>query len=400
MKKRQKSTIFQWMLSLPGVILMAAGVIILLSAFPATAQAELSVMSEVVVDPTAGADWHAGSRNLNERIGRADGGLPSIVYTAGGSVNIFWCDDMACTSGTSELVLPDDGTGRGVMLSPVVYDAAGGPNFSVSVYDLEPGAGYYTYVQCSPSTCANPTEWGNEPDPPATPMKWSINRQAVSETGLLLKSEDSDAPIILMERNNNGFDYFDCDDGQYCDPIGVLYAPMTQHVILDAERSGAGSTVTNVMSRSHDPVNDFEAGWGSYTGGGNDCRRNIKDAAFAHGGSYAVRLRDNSGAASSFYSSPQDLSAYSQINISFWYQVRSFENSERFVVEFFDGANWQLVASYVNDIDFVDDGTFYNPTVSIDSGSYDFSNAAFRFRSDASGNADKVYIDDVVISAF
>jgi len=48
----------------------------------------------------------------------------------------------------------------------------------------------------------------------------------------------------------------------------------------------------------------------------------------------------------------------------------------------------------------VDDGTFYNPSVLIDSGGYDFSNAAFDFRADASGNADKVYIDDMVISAF
>ncbi len=44
-------------------------------------------------------------------------------------------------------------------------------------------------------------------------------------------------------------------------------------------------------------------------------------------------------------------------------------------------------------------GTFYNPSIVIDSGSYSFSDARFRFRADVSGNSDYVYIDEVVISA-
>ncbi len=145
--------------------------------------------------------------------------------------------------------------------------------------------------------------------------------------------------------------------------------------------------------------NDFESGWGIYTDGGKNCRLDIKDAAFAHSGSYTVRLDDDKGVSSSFYSDPVDLSAYSQTRISFWYQARSFEGAESFVVEFYDGTDWQIIQRFVNDVDFIDDGTFYNPTVVIDSAVHDFSNAAFRFRCDASRKDDKVYIDDVTISA-
>ncbi len=112
-----------------------------------------------------------------------------------------------------------------------------------------------------------------------------------------------------------------------------------------------------------------------------------------------VRIRDNSGVASSFYSNPIDLSAYTQIAVSFWYQVESFEGSKRFVVEFNDGTGWHVVQEFVNGVDFVSGDGFHNPTVLIDSSSYDFISAAFRFRSDASDNKDNVYIDDVVISA-
>jgi hypothetical protein len=539
MKKRQNRKTCRWMMSLPGAVLAALALLCVFSAFPATARAELTVMSEVVVDPTAGADWYSG-RNLNERIGRPEGGLPSIVYTKNREVHIFWCADMACSSGTSELVLPDDGTGSqyGVMLSPVVYDSAGGPNFGVSLFDQTNTVGYYTYVQCSPTTCADPTEWTTEPDPPPAPMKWTQNSKLMAESGLLLKPEENDAPIILWDKQHKGFVYFDCDNGQYCDPGGSLYGETTQSIIFDARRSDTVSTVTHVMSRvntAYDSVNDFEStdfecvpdgmggknctaatvarldvnqfddlfdglfgynwllptmgggirsgafdkngnpamtlkyqtdgpdanmfallrcsdaactntdvtmidayddydmgsmdphliyrpdsglpvmayqlrrgasadvkiaacnteacddeiattimtpnkdgglhfalnmesenmlalafrnadgglvftrvaiwdlidsndfetGWGIYTDGGNDCH--LIDSPLAHSGLATVRIRDNSGVGSSFYSGPTDLSAYTQIAVSFWYRVESFEGSERFVVEFNDG---------------------------------------------------------------
>ena len=46
----------------------------------------------------------------------------------------------------------------------------------------------------------------------------------------------------------------------------------------------------------------------------SDVRRSVNDAAYANSGSYCVRIRDNSGTASSFYSSNGfDISGYSQL---------------------------------------------------------------------------------------
>lgn len=145
---------------------------------------------------------------------------------------------------------------------------------------------------------------------------------------------------------------------------------------------------------------DFEAGWGPYRDGGSDVRRSANDSAYAHQGTYCVRIRDNSGTASAFYSTNGfDLSAYSELQIDFWYIANSMETGEDFFVEFYDGSTWHIVAAFARGTDF-NNGSFYNPSVSIDSGSYNFgSNSKLRFRADASSNADYVYIDEIVVSA-
>ncbi|MHC4575570.1 MAG: hypothetical protein ACYS76_15860 [Planctomycetota bacterium] len=69
---------------------------------------------------------------------------------------------------------------------------------------------------------------------------------------------------------------------------------------------------------------DFEAGWGSYTDGGGDCRRSSSDAAYAHQGTYCARIRDNSGTSSSFYYTngvDVDGPGYTQIKVDFWFYV-------------------------------------------------------------------------------
>ena len=141
---------------------------------------------------------------------------------------------------------------------------------------------------------------------------------------------------------------------------------------------------------------DFESNWGPYSDGGSDCRRSSNDAAFAHGGTYCARIRDNSGSVSAFASTnPTDWSTYSELEIDFWFIGNGMENGEDFLVEFWDGSAWQVVASYVAGTDF-SNGVFINDTVTISG--FDFSSARVRFRCDASANNDRIYIDDVVVS--
>lgn len=146
---------------------------------------------------------------------------------------------------------------------------------------------------------------------------------------------------------------------------------------------------------------NFETGWGSYVDGGGDCNR-VTTAGYVHQGSYAAQIQDDSGVASSFYySAGRDVQTpgYTQIKVEFWFKATSMETGEDFWVQYWDGATWRTVASYAAGTAFVN-GVYYHPTVLIDKSSYAFpTGMKLRFMADASDNSDKVYIDEVVVSA-
>jgi len=145
---------------------------------------------------------------------------------------------------------------------------------------------------------------------------------------------------------------------------------------------------------------DFESGWGSFVDGGSDCRRNNKDAAYAHQGAYCARIRDNTNTSKFSYSSAIDVTSYSQIKIEFWYYPRGMETNEDFWVQYYDGSSWQTVASYAAGVEFTNKNYYEVNDIIIDAGSYNFpANMKVRFVCDASNNKDWVYIDEVRVSA-
>ena len=76
--------------------------------------------------------------------------------------------------------------------------------------------------------------------------------------------------------------------------------------------------------------------------------------------------------------------------------------NEDFWVQYSDDgdATWQTVATYALNDPFQNGVTYRDNTVLLRSGQYNFtSNAKLRFRCDASGNSDWVYIDEIVVSA-
>jgi hypothetical protein len=142
---------------------------------------------------------------------------------------------------------------------------------------------------------------------------------------------------------------------------------------------------------------DFEGGFGNWSDGGSDARLSTSYAI----DSQCFAIQDNSNSSEVELSSSLDLTSYSELKIEFSYVVKSFESSEDFWVRFSDdgGLSWTTIKAYVNDVDFVDDGTRYPIELTIDSGSYTFSNdVKIMFECDASGNNDDVYIDNVIIS--
>ncbi len=142
---------------------------------------------------------------------------------------------------------------------------------------------------------------------------------------------------------------------------------------------------------------DFETGWGIWVDGGSDARRNIGDAAYANSGDYCIRLRDNTDT-SVMTTTAIDASVYEEISVDFSYYCRSMDNSaEDFWLQLStDGGTsfstveeWNLNDEFVNDQRFNDQVVINGP----------FSaDTRLRFRADASGNQDWVYIDDVVIN--
>ena len=140
----------------------------------------------------------------------------------------------------------------------------------------------------------------------------------------------------------------------------------------------------------------FESGWDGWQDGGSDCYR--YSGARSYEGNYSIRLRDNSGTVSSMTSSDYNVSDYSAIEIEFYFYPNSMESGEDLFVRYYDGSNWNTVASYVSGTDF-NNNTFYSASVTVSAADYNFaSNSKFRFQCDASANADRIYIDQVTVT--
>ena len=144
--------------------------------------------------------------------------------------------------------------------------------------------------------------------------------------------------------------------------------------------------------------NNFNSSWGIWNDGGSDCRRSSKDAAYSNGGTgRSVRLRDNTST-STMTTDNLDLSAYDEITIDFNYYARSMDNSnEDFWLQISTdgGSNYTTVEEWNRDDEFVNNVRYFNQVIL--SGPFT-ATTRFRFRCDASGNSDWVYIDDVEIS--
>lgn len=140
----------------------------------------------------------------------------------------------------------------------------------------------------------------------------------------------------------------------------------------------------------------FETGWDGWIDGGSDCYRDRDSRSYE--GQYSIRLRDNSGVASSMTSPVFNLNGLDQVEVNFFFYPNSMENGEDFWLRYYNGSTWTTVASWASGSSF-SNGSFFTATVTLDASQYNFaSNAQFRFQCDASGNADEIYIDQVTIT--
>ncbi len=179
-----------------------------------------------------------------------------------------------------------------------------------------------------------------------------------------------------------------CDDGvQNGDEEGVDCGGSCP----DSCGGGGGCTYEVINS------NNFDSGWGIWNDGGSDCRRSTRDAAYANSGNRCVRLRDNTST-STMTTDNLDLSGYDELTVDFSYIAVSMDNAnEDFWLQISTdgGASFTTVEEW-NTGDEFENNVREDGTATI-AGSFS-ANTQLRFRCDASGNSDWVYIDDVVIS--
>ncbi len=140
----------------------------------------------------------------------------------------------------------------------------------------------------------------------------------------------------------------------------------------------------------------FENGWDGWIDGGYDCAR--YQGPFSWEGNYSIRIRDNSGEASTMISPEFNLSFFSEAEIEFTFYARSMETGEDFHLKFWDGAVWHTIATFVSGVDFLNNN-FYGVSAKVNGSDYNFnSRNKFAIQCDASADSDQIYIDAVRVS--
>lgn len=134
--------------------------------------------------------------------------------------------------------------------------------------------------------------------------------------------------------------------------------------------------------------------WGIWNDGGADALL-VSNATYANNGSYSLSLQDDT-TTSVAYTDPLDFSDAQSLQIAFSYYAVSMDNiNEDFFLEINTGAGFVVIQNWAFSVDFVNN-TRYDELLTI-YGPFS-SSTVIRFRLDASGNADDVYFDDIVIS--
>ncbi len=203
------------------------------------------------------------------------------------------------------------------------------------------------------------------------------------------------APTCTDGIQNGGETDIDCG-GPDCDPCPTCNDGMQNgdETGVDCGGScppcgGGGCTYTGV------DLEDFEGGWGMWNDGGSDCRRSARDAAYADG-TFCVRLRDNTST-STTTTDNLNLSSYDELTVDFRFYPRSMETGEDFWLQVSTngGGSYTTVATFAQGTDF-SNNQIYNASVIIP-GPFS-ANTRLRFRNDASGNSDWIYLDNIDVT--
>jgi hypothetical protein len=219
----------------------------------------------------------------------------------------------------------------------------------------------------------------------ATAWEWRVPRDAQHPGGAAVFSQPNGAFNLFVTSDNAGF------------AEGAPNNVATESINYIPATSGGGGSSFIVLTSD-----DFESGWGNYTDGGNDCYR-YTGGTHAHQGNAAAAIQDNSCVASSFTLTNGlnlDGPGYTELKVDFWYKPVSMDNSnEDFWLQYWDGTAWYTIETWARNTDFQNNQFYQESVTLLESQALFPTDAKIRFRCDASGNADDVYIDEIIISA-
>ncbi len=244
---------------------------------------------------------------------------------------------------------------------------------------------------------------------PSSPLNLMASNTTFSSTQLSWSRANDNVGVSKYNIYNGQF-LLGSTTGLNYDVTGL--APSTSYVFyvtaLDAagnESVPAGVTVVTADIDETDTENQplviashfFETDWDNWTDGGDDCYR--YQGPFSWEGNYSIRIRDNAGIASSMTSPVYNLKNKSFVKFEFSFYARSMEQGEDFMVQYFDGNNWQTIASFASGVDFINNN-YYGVSIPIDGATLNLhSRSQFRIMCDASADSDQIYIDAVILTS-
>lgn len=246
---------------------------------------------------------------------------------------------------------------------------------------------------------------GPDTTPPSTPTNLTVSNEQETQVSLSWNASSDNVGVTAYEVFVDGSS-LGTVTGTSATVTGLTACTSYNFGVraLDAAGNASGQdtevgSTTGCTGGGGTPFTEgyfFESGWDGWIDGGSDCAR--RSSSFSYEGSYSIRIRDNSGTASSMTSPTYDLAGLGSVEINFYFYPNSMENGEDFWVRYNDGSGWQTVASYASGTNF-NNNSFYVATVTLPASSYNLTDGAqFRFQCDASANSDQIYVDQITVT--
>jgi len=251
---------------------------------------------------------------------------------------------------------------------------------------------------------------GGGPTPPAAPSNLVATAVSSSQIDLTWDDNSNNEDEFKIERSPNG-----SSSWTEIASVGAnvtdfsntgLVASTTYYYRVYASNLEGNSGYSNTADATTQEEGEwtqirsdnFEAGFGNWNDGGDDCMR-YTGGTYAHGGAAAIDIQDNSES-SVMTTNNLSLANYEQVKVDFWFYAVSMDNpNEDFWLQISTngGSSFTTKKAWARGTNFVN-SSFYHEVFIIEDVSLT-NTTQIRFRCDASGNGDDIYIDDVIVSA-